>query len=415
MTVETSTEHERAGRLVASLFDGTVADPYPIYETLRESGDGIHWADAPHAYVVCRYEDVRTTLSDPSRFSSDVFWDSPQSIHDSGNADQRRFVEVNSHLFMFADPPIHTRIRSSFKRAFTPPAMARWRPIAEDVTAKLMKDNQPGDEIEVMSTLASRVPVAVIAHILGVPEEMHERFREWSYAYASSFDPMVQGERRDEVIRTSLELMDYLAELITERRSNPTEDLISVLLSTETSTGDHLSDLELVATLTLLLVAGNETTTHVIGSGIALLIQHPEAKQALMREPELIESAIEEILRYEPPIQLLIRKTAGDIRLGDHDLPAGTMLMPCTAAANRDPRRFDRPLEFDIRRANNRHVAFAHGIHFCVGAALARLELAVVFEQILNHYPDIRLGSTPPVRRSANSTVRGYENLTVCL
>lgn len=405
----------RQAALVGSLFDGTVSDPYPVYEELRESGDGIHWAEPVHGYVVCRYEDVKRIGADASRFSSDVFWDTPQSWHEPGNIEQQRFVDVTSRSFLFADPPDHTRIRSSFRKAFTPTAMREWRPLVEQVTSRLIGSYRTGDEIDIMPSLAADVPVAIIAEILGVPEEKHAKFRDWSIAYASTFDPMVQGERRDEVIRSSLELMDYLSELAAERRSQPARDLISVLLGTETSTGDHLSDVELLATLTLLLAAGNETTTNVIGSGLSLLLDHPDAKAELAADSSLIPDAVEEMIRFEPPLHLLFRKTTEETRIGDHTLPAQTMLIPCPPAANRDPRRFEDPMRFDIRRPNNRHLSFFHGIHFCVGAGLARLETAVVFEQILNRYPSITFGSEPGVRRSSNSTVRGWETRPVRL
>ncbi len=412
-TVDASSASGEA--LASSLFDGSVADPYPVYEELRELGDGIHWAPPANAFVVCRYDDVRSVASDPGLFSSDLFWDTPQSIHDPGNAEHMRFIDVNSRLFMLSDPPVHTRVRSSFKRAFTPAAMNRWQPLVKRVTAKLIRDYRPGDELDIMPTLAADVPVAVIATILGVPEEKHPRFREWSMAYASTFDPMVQGARRDQVIHTSVELIDYLQEMVTERRRHPTEDLISVLIGTETSTGDYLDDIELLSTLTILLAAGNETTTNVIGSGLAMLIEHPVTKAELMRDSSLIPSAVEEMLRMEPPIHLMFRKTTRETELGEHTIPPNTVLMPCPPAANRDPRRFENPLTFDIRRPDNRHLAFLHGIHFCVGAALARLELAVVFEQILASYPEIAFGSTTAVRRSSNSTVRGWETLPVRL
>jgi cytochrome P450 len=405
----------RAQTLVRSLFDGTVADPYPIYEELREKGDGIHWAEDVHGYIVCRYEDVRTIGADAALYSSDMFWDTPQSWHDPENPTQKRFVDITSRSFLFSDPPYHTKVRSSFRKAFTPQAMRRWRPLVEEVTTRLIDDYRPGDEIDIMPGLAADVPVAVIAAILGVPEERQAKFREWSIAYASTFDPMAQGERRDTIIAISMELVDYLAELAAERRADPADDLISLLIATETSDGGHLSDDELLATLTLLLAAGNETTTNVIGSGLSLLLEHPQAKAELAADLTLMPEAVEEMIRYEPPLHLLFRKTTGEAHLGDHAFGPGTTLLPCPPAANRDPRRFEDPLAFDIRRTDNRHVSVFHGIHFCVGAALARLETAVVFEQILKGYPGITYGTEPGVRRSSNSTVRGWQSRPVRL
>lgn len=405
----------RADSLLSELFGGAVEDPYPLYEELRELGDGIHFSDYANAYVVCRYDDVRRIGSDPQVFSSDLFWQSPQSAHDPSDPEQARFVDLTSRLFMFSDPPFHTRIRSSFRKAFTPQAMQAWRPVVQQVTAEFIDCLRGGDEVDVMLGLAADVPVAIIAAILGVPAEKRGRFREWSMAYASTFDPMVQGERRDAVIATSLELMDYLGELVAQRRLDPSDDLITLLVQAETITGDHLEDVELIAQLTLLLAAGNETTTNLIGSGLTLLLAHPEAKARLIAEPDRWPGAIEEMLRYDPPLHLIFRKTASEAQLGEHLLPAGTMLLACPPAANHDPRRFAKPAEFDIERADNRHLAFFHGIHFCVGAALARLEGAVVFEQLLRCFPEISVGSRPAVRRTSNSTVRGWETRPVRL
>lgn len=405
----------RSAAAVEGLFDGAGKDPYPLYDELRETGDGIHWVEKTHAYIVCRYADVREVASDPGLYSSDLFWQSPQSTHDPDDAEQLRFVDVASRIFMRQDPPFHTRVRSSFRKIFTPQAMTAWRPVVERVTAELMETHLPGEELDIMPSFAADVPVQVIATILGVPREKHANFREWSLAFASTFDSMVQGERRRQAIATSLDLMDYLGELIAERHAHPEDDLITQLITAETSSGDRLEDVESVAQLTLLLAAGNETTTNLIGSGLTLLLDHPTAKAELTEDPSLIPGAIEEMLRCDPPLHLMMRKTTAEARLGDHVLPAGTILMPSPPAANRDPRRFENPTRFDIRRQDNKHLSFFHGIHFCVGAALARLEGAVVFEQILKNYPHITFGSEPAVRRTQNSSVRGWDTRPVRL
>jgi hypothetical protein len=413
-THPTNVTEARASEIARGLFDGT-KDPYPLYDELRELGDGIHWVEQTKAYIVCRYADVRTAASDPSRYSSDLFWDSPQSRHDPSDPEQVRFVDIASRIFMRQDPPFHTRVRSSFRKIFTPQAMAGWRPLVERVTAELMASYRPGQELDIMPSFAAEVPVVVIATILGVPKEKHDKFRDWSIAFASTFDSMVTGDRRDRVIATSLELIDYLGELVDIRRAEPRDDLITRLITTETTEGDRLTDVESVAQLTLLLAAGNETTTNLIGSGLTLLLDHPEAKAHLIEDPSLIPGAIEEMLRCDPPLHLMMRKTTHEVELGDHMLPAGTLLMPSPPAANRDPRRFEDPTVFDIGRPDNQHLSFFHGIHFCLGAALARLEGAVVFEQLLKTFPGITFGSEPAQRRMGNSSVRGWETRPVRL
>lgn len=400
---------------LGDLFGGQAEDPYPLYAELRESGDGIHWSDVLQAYLVTRYADVRHVGSDPKTFSSDLFYDSAPSIHDPQDAEHLRFLDAASRLFMFADPPAHTRIRSTFRHAFTVHGVARWRPLVERVTAELIDRYPRGEELDIMPGFAADVPVAVIAAILGVPDEMRPKFREWSYAYASTFDPMVAGPRRDQAITTTLELFDYLGELVAARRVEPRDDLITTLVRTPTVAGDTLGDVELLAQLALLLVAGNETTTSLIGSGLTLLFDHPDLHRRLAADRSLLPEAVEEMLRIDPPLHLVIRKTTTDVELGERTLPAGTLLFPCPAAANRDPRRFDRPDEFRVPREDNKHLAFFHGVHFCVGAPLARLEGQVVFEHILRAFPDIRPGEHRAVRRTTNSVARSWASRPVVL
>ncbi len=316
---------------------------------------------------------------------------------------------------MFADPPMHTRIRSTFRHAFTPQAVELWRPMVEQVTAELIGKYPRGEEFNIMPGFAADVPVAVVASILGVPPEMRSKFRDWSYAYASTFDPIVQSERRNEAITVSLELFDYLGELVAARRQNPEKDLITLLTQTETISGDHLSDIELLAQLALLLVAGNETTTTLIGSGLTILFDNPEARAQLAADPTLLPEAVEEMLRIDPPLHFVLRKTSKETELGSRTLPANAMIFPSPAAANRDPRRFEDPDRFLMSRPDNKHLAFFHGIHFCVAAPLGRMEGQVVFDYILRNFPEIRPGAEPAERRASNSISRGWVSRPVVL
>lgn len=404
----------RADELLHELFVDGVADPYPHYEQLRELGDGVHWIEAVQGFAVFRYDDVRAIGADPGLFSSDIFWVSPQATHDPANPAHVRFVDVASRLFMLADPPVHSRIRSIFRHAFTGQAIQKWRPMVEQVTAGLLQSWAPGQEFDLMQRLAAQLPVAVIATMLGVPEEHRNQFRRWSTAFATSFDPTVQGDGRDRVITHSLELMDFLGDLVTSRRETPADDLTSLLVHTATDTGDYLSDIDLVSQLTLLLAAGNETTTNLIGSGLSLLFDHPEARAILLADPGAVPKAVEEMLRFDPPIQFTWRKTTRPTQLGSTVLPADTLLVPCIASANRDPRRFPDPLAFDVTRKDNKHLSFFHGVHFCVGAPLARLEATTAFRQLLAAFPGIAAGSEPGLR-STRSTTRGWDTRPVRL
>ncbi|WP_375000918.1 cytochrome P450 [Aeromicrobium sp. CTD01-1L150] len=408
-------EGDRATELVTQLLVGGLQNPYPTYAALRELGDGVHWSDLLNGYIVTRYEDVRRIAGDHETFSSDTFWGSAPSAHNPEDAEHLRFIDIASRLFMFADPPTHTRIRSTFRHAFTPTAVASWEDLVSRVTQELLERYPTGEELDIMPGFAADVPVAVIAAILGVPAEVAPKFREWSYAYASTFDPVVQGEARDAAITTSLELFDYLGTLLAERRAEPQDDLISELIRTETIDGDPLGAVELVAQVALLLVAGNETTTTLIGSGLSLLFDNPEAFEAIRADRSLLPAAIEEMLRIDPPLHFVIRVTTKDTVIGDHEMPAGTVLWPSPAAANRDPRRFEAPDRFLIDRTDNKHLAFLHGIHFCVGAPLGRLEGRVVFNHILDTFPDLRPGKLPATRRTSNIVARGWETRPVVL
>jgi cytochrome P450 len=400
----------------ADLFGGVVQDPFPLYDELRETGDGVHYSPLLRSFLVTRYADVRRIATDYSTFSSDLFDVTPAGMHDPADPGHQRFVEIAARLFMFADPPVHTRIRSTFRTAFTPDSVERWRGAVLGATRSLLEEFEPGREVDIMPRLAADVPVAVIASILGVPREAWGSFRTWSFGYASTFDPMVQGARRDEAIRTSLVLFDFLADLAQQRRARPADDLISAIVHAKTDDGDTLGEVELIAQIALLLVAGNETTTNLIGNGVTLLLDNPWTRAEITADPGLLPDAIEEMLRIDPPLHLTFRLLTKDATVGGQNLPAGSLVAPCIAAANRDPRAFPDPGRFDIYRAENKkHLAFLHGIHFCVGAALARLEGQVVFEELLRCYPGFRPGSEPAVRRTLNAVSRGWEKRPVQL
>jgi len=400
----------------AALLSESLKDPYPVYNELRELDGGVHWVPELNGVLVTRYEDVRRLGSDFETFSNDFFFESAAGHHDPSSAIERSFVEVNQKCLIFTDPPVHTRLRTVLRRGFTPKALRSWRPMVEMVTDELFARFEPGQQVEVMEEIARDVPVAVIAAMLGVPPEDHLKFGAWSFAYTSTFDPVVEGPRRRDAIAKSSELVDYLANLVTERRRNPQNDLTSMLATTRTSDDTVLEDAELLAQLAILLVAGNETTTSLVGAGISALLAYPQARAGFQSEPQAVMATmIEEMLRFDPPLHATQRKAAKPTQLGGVDIEPGTMIYPVIGAANRDPREYDRPDEFDIRRAGNRHLSFFHGTHFCVGAPLARLEAEVVFDRLNASFPNFTEGETPRVRRSGNFVVRGWERLPVTL
>lgn len=408
-------EDTEGAAIVRDLVLGGVADPFPLYEQLRELGSGVHWSDVLGGWVVCRYDDVKSMVSRHDAFSSDNFFDGAPGVHDPEDAEHRRFIEISSRQFIFQDPPVHTRIRSIFRHAFTKQSIAKWRTTMEDVSDEVLSRYQPGEELDIMPQLAADIPVAVIASILGVPRDKWARLREWSEAYGRTLDAGAQGELRDRSIRTSLEMMDYLAVLVSQRKADPQDDLITLIATTETDTGELLTDTEIVSQLTLLLAAGNDTTTSLIGSAMTILIDNPDVKHELRERPELIPTAIEEMLRFDPPFHLNFRKAVRDAEYGGREIQSGQMCFQIMAAANRDPRQFADPDTFDITRDASKHLAFSHGIHFCVGAPLARMEGAVVLGKILERFPDFTAGSQPPARRTSNILARGWHSRPVKL
>ncbi len=404
-----------AAEIIKDLVIGGVGDPFPLYDELREMGSGVHWSDVLGAWVVTRYDDVKSTVGNHDAFSNDTFFDGAPGVHDPEDSEHRRFIGISSRQFIFQDPPMHTRIRSIFRHAFTKTAIRNWRATMEDVTDEVLSRYRPGDELDIMPQFAADIPVAVIASILGVPREKWGQLRDWSEAYGRTLDPGVQGELRDASIRTSLEMMDYLGGLVTERRADPRDDLITLIATTETDTGGRLTDEEIISQVTLLLAAGNDTTTSLIGSAMTIMIDNPDVKRVLREDPSKIPGAIEEMLRYDPPFHLNFRKALVDTEYGGQQIHRGQMVFQVVAAANRDPRQFADPGTFDLSRDASRHLAFSHGIHFCVGAPLARLEGEVVLRKVLERFPDFTAGSARPTRRTHNILARGWHSRPVKL
>lgn len=406
-----------ADRMITGIVDGDAQDPFPLYESVRELGSGVHWSAAMNGWVITRYADVLAMCSDPATFCSDYFFEAPSGIHDPAIAEHRRYIEVNSQQFMVTDPPHHTKLRSLFRNSFTPRTIRTWQTHVETITDRLLDEYAPGDQIDLMPKLAATVPVAVISRILGIPDEDVPRFKTWTDAYVDTFNPRTQGDHRDQCIRTTVTLFDYLQDLIERKRVEPGEDLMTVIATTPTLDGEILDSATAAAQAALLLVAGNETTTNLIGNTVTLLIDHPDAKQRLCEHPELIPNAIEEALRYDPPFHFDLRKTACDTTLGGQHLKAGQVTFQLIAAANRDPRQFDHADRFDIERptTHNRHLAFSHGTHFCLGAPLARMEGQIVIAKLLQRFPNITTGDQPPIRKTDAIISRGWHQRPVTL
>lgn len=364
-------------------FDPAVlADPFPHLDAMREHGDGIQVFEQMGAYALLRYDDVESAYKDPTRFSSQLFWASPAAQHDEDDPDQVRFVESASRNILFQDPPEHTRLRGLVRHAFTPRAVTSMRGRVESMVEELVAVLPVGVEFDFMDAFAEALPVMAVAEMLGVPIPDRHRFRRWSGAAASTLEPGLPADARAAAVAQVAELSTYLEGLVDERRGSPGDDLLSALILAEEE-GERLSGDELGAMVVMLLVAGNETTTNLLGNGLALLLDHPDQRAWLAARPEAVPAAIEEMLRFSPPLLFNGRVTAAAVKAGERMIPEASLVMLGIAAANRDPRRFSNAGSFDVSRPAPKHLSFGHGIHFCVGSALARLEASIAFPALL--------------------------------
>lgn len=406
-----STPHE----LISAIVTGGVQNPFPLYDELRELDMGVHWADELGGWLCTRYDDVRGIYTDHETFSSDYYFDQHQVVYGPVAGEHRRFLDIFLQQFMLTDPPAHTEIRTVLRSAFTPRYLQRWRTAIAEVTESTLDKVDPGTDVDVMAALAPLVPITVIAAMLGVPSEDTERFRHWTDAFVATFNPTIVGAERDRCVATSLELFDYLATQVEDRRVNPADDLITLAGTTELQDGLPLTVPRAVAQLALLLAAGNETTANLIGNGITLLIDNPGAQRDLCENPASLAAAVEEMLRLDPPFHLLLRKVVKPTTVGGREMTSGDLCWQLVPAANRDPRVFHDPNDFRLDRGSNPHLAFIHGIHFCLGAPLARMEGEVVLGKILERYPRFTAGAEPAVRKTDAIISRGWLTRPVAL
>lgn len=389
-----------------------IEDPYPFYRRLRAE-DPVHRTPMGF-WVLTRYDDVVTVLRD-QRFGRKGFESLLAAIYGSG-ADQPGIVTS----MLFRDPPDHTRLRALVNKAFTPRVVEGMRPHIQEIADRLLDQVQDARAMDVIADLAYPLPVIVICEMLGVPVSDRNRFRQWSLDIARSLDAIGMQAfgvllDTDVVARGNAArhaLTDYFRSgLIPERRKRPQADLLSALIAAEEQ-GDRLSEAELLATCNLLFVAGHETTVNLIGNGLLALLRHPDQLRALWEDPSLIESAIEELLRYDGPVQRTARIANADVQIDGTTIAAGEMVVALIGAANRDPARFPDPDRLDITRGATDHIAFGWGIHFCLGAALARVEAQIAINALLRRMPKLAL-ATPALEWRETSVLRGLRALPV--
>jgi cytochrome P450 len=382
-----------------------VANPYPMYHRLRTE-DPVHKSPLGF-WVLTRYEDVVSVLRDP-RLGKEAL---------GAFVAQRFGVPPSSSglglSMLDRDPPDHTRLRGLVSKAFTPRVVEGLRPRIQEIVDGLLDHAEDRRGMDVIEEFAYPIPVNVICEMLGVPAADHERFKGWSLDLARSLDATLFGA--PEVLRRGTEarqgLSDYFRGLIATRRASPRADLLSSLIAAEEA-GDKLNETELLATCILLLVAGHETTVNLLGNGTLALLRHPDQLRLLREQPGLIVSAVEELLRYDGPVQRTARIPDVDVTIDGHTIAAGDMVMPFIGAADRDPAQFPDPDRLDLQRADNRHIAFGWGIHFCLGAPLARLEGQIAINTLVQRFPKLALATDRP-RYRQSLTLRGLEALPV--
>jgi pimeloyl-[acyl-carrier protein] synthase len=382
------------------------ANPYPFYRALREE-DPVHHSPLG-IWVVTRYDDAVMVLRDP-RFGREGM---AEMMESRLGATPGRPGYTNSMLFR--DPPDHTRLRSLVNRAFTPRIVEGMRGHIQQIVDDLVDQVQGARSMDVIADLAYPLPVTVISEMLGVPAADRDVFRQWSSDVARSLDAAILPVGSDVIARGQVARMalgDYFRSLIARRRKSPQTGLLSDLIAAEEQ-GDKLSEEELLATCVLLLIAGHETTVNLIGNGLLALLQHPGELRALRDNPALIVTAVEELLRYDGPVQRTGRRALTDVEIGGTPISKGSIVAAIIGAANRDPAHFPDPERLDVARRENRHIAFGFGIHFCLGAPLARVEGQIAIGTLLRRLPALELASACPEWRES-SVLRGLKTLPV--
>jgi cytochrome P450 len=387
------------------LFEGRLGDPYSFYDRLRTE-DPVHWSERFGSWLLTRYADVTMALRD-ARLSANrtgVFMKQlPESMIEKLQPLRDHLATWMSH----SDPPHHTRLRALVSKAFTQGMVEGMRPHVQEIVDELLGKLQGRREIDVIRDIAYPLPAGVISDMLGVPPDGREQFRQWAEEImAFTGGGALALPRIAETAQKSLfEMYTYFGALIHERRRQPQNDLISALIRIEEQ-GDRLTEEDLLGLCDQLLTAGHDTTRNLIGNGMLALLQNPDQLQKLRHYPSLVASAVEELLRYDSPLQRQTRVAKEDIELHGNIVRKGQPILSMLGAANRDPSRFEDPHRLDITRRNNGHVAFGSGIHYCLGAPLSRLEGQIAFTSIVQRFPAIQLADPVPQWRE-NMSVRG--------
>lgn len=372
-------------KLTSEFYD----DPYPTYRALREN-EPVKRLPSGTVFLT-RYDDLVTTYKNTKSLSSDKKREFAPKYGDTP------LYEHHTTSLVFNDPPAHTRVRRLIMGALSPRAIAGMEPDIVKLVDGLLDAIAAKGDCELIEDFAASIPIEVIGNLLDVPHEERAPLRDWSLAILGALEPVVSPEVAARGNKAVTDFLAYLGTLVARRRrkpGNPERDVLTRLIQGE-DTGERLTEKELLHNCIFLLNAGHETTTNLIGNGLVALHRNPDQKQRLIDNPDLVKSAVEEILRYESSNQLGNRMTTERVELGGVMLDAGTSVTLCIGAANRDPAQFPNPESFDVARSPNRHLAFATGAHQCAGMALARLEGAIAISRFLARFPDYAVSDQP--------------------
>jgi pimeloyl-[acyl-carrier protein] synthase len=399
-------KHEDATLSLYQLLDPErLANPYPLYKRLREQAH-VQWDPYLHSWVVTGYEDVVTVLL---HFSADRTA-TPEQLAKLGLSDLAPIAAVMTKQMLFMDVPAHTRLRTLASQAFTTSRVEKLRYKIQEIIDRLLDEADRGGSLEIIADLAEPLPAIVTAELLGVGVHDHRKLKSWSAAFAEVLGNFQHNPERSVAVLNNLEeMIAYFKQAV--RQDDAPDGLIHNLLIARDN-DDRLSEDEVIANIIVTMVGGQETTTNLIGNGLLALLRNPNELERLRCNLELLPSAVEELLRFEPPSQHTARIAHQDIVLGGQSIRKGDSVMAVMAAANRDPLRFPDPDRLDLARTDNRHLAFGWGRHFCFGAPLARLEGRMVFETLLRRYPKIELLPGTLTWRQ-NLGLRGLDRLPV--
>lgn len=398
---------EQALSLYHLLDPEVLGHPYPLYARLR-SEDPVHWDPFLHAWIVTRYNDVARVLLEFIAKRTPT----PEQLASVGLAELSPIAQIMVKQMLFMDAPMHMRLRALCSQAFTPRRVEALRHHIEEIADRLLDAVEPVGSMDVIAEFAAPLPAIVTAEMLGVPTSDHEKLKTWSADFAEMLGNFQHNpDHALRVLHSLREMQAYFKDRIEELKGAPRAGLIHSLLTAEVD-GDRLSEEEVVANTIVTMVGGQETTTNLIGNGLLTLIRNPAQTQNLRNDRSLLPSAVEELLRYESPSQHTARLAPEDLELGDKKIRKRDAVIAVMGAANRDPERFSDPDRLDLARADNRHLAFGYGPHFCFGAALARIEGQIAFAAILRRFSDLTVTSPTLVWRE-NLGLRGLKSLPI--